>query len=160
MANVLNYCILGIMILGIMKVGADEKNPDMAVHGGLVQAMGSYHLELVIRDQYLDLYISDDKGKAKSTDNITVNASVVDENGKQAIRFKPATGNQLVARGDFSSDEVYVVVLEMTSPYSDRDTVVFIKEASAAGEESITGQVMKIALEATKTVGRANVVRS
>jgi hypothetical protein len=134
MVNVLNYCIFSIMLLGMMNVGADETKADVALHGGLVQVTGGYKLELVIRDQYLDLYINDDKGKARSTDNITVNASVVDEKGKQAIHFESVTGNQLVAHGDFSGDEVYVVVLEMMSPDSGMDTVVFIKEASATGE--------------------------
>jgi hypothetical protein len=66
-------------------------------HGGIVQAVGETWLELVVKDDQVELYLQDDGDDMPSAE-VAGKIALVTAAGKKEFALKPAGGNKLEAK--------------------------------------------------------------
>lgn len=89
-----------------------QKSP----HGGQLRMVGKYHLELVVTEKSLTVYVTDHAGTAIPTQNGTGNAIVLANKAKTTVELKPANDNVLQGEGKFVLDPNMKVVVSVTLP--------------------------------------------
>lgn len=89
-----------------------QKSP----HGGQLRMVGKYHLELVVTEKSLTVYVTDHAGTALPTKNGTGNAIVLANKVKTTVELKPANDNVLQGEGKFVLDPNMKVVVSVTLP--------------------------------------------
>jgi len=89
-----------------------QKSP----HGGQLRMAGHYHLELVVTEKLLTVYVTDHAGAAVSTRDGTGNAIVLANKAKTTVELKPAKDNVLQGEGQFVLDPNTKVVVSVTLP--------------------------------------------
>ena len=82
-------------------------------HGGQVRAAGPYHLELVVKDLELALYVTDHAGQEIHTDGGEGKARIQqDKTGsKITVELEPSQQNMLKGRGEFQINPETVIVV-------------------------------------------------
>jgi hypothetical protein len=89
-----------------------QKSP----HGGQLRMAGHYHLELVVTEKSLTVYVTDHAGTTVPTQNGSGNAIVLANKAKTTIELKPASDNMLQGEGEFVLDPNMKVVVSVTLP--------------------------------------------
>ena len=67
-------------------------------HGGLVQMSGELKIELVAKDDAVEVYL-DDHGETVPTSKLTGKLTVLSGGAKSEAKLEPAQGDKLVAKG-------------------------------------------------------------
>lgn len=86
-------------------------------HGGQVRAAGPYHLELVVMDRELVLYVTDHAGQEIKTDGGEAKGNI--QHGKSGskitVKLEPSQNNMFTGRCDsqINSDTVIVVFVKL-----------------------------------------------
>jgi hypothetical protein len=92
---------LGLLIaLPNLAVAGDHK---AGAHGGQVQSVGPYHLELVAKDGELRLYVTDQNNRELvETRGSSGKANIIDKDGNRVrVKLEPVFGNLMKGSGDF-----------------------------------------------------------
>ncbi|NJO18410.1 MAG: hypothetical protein HC877_22550 [Thioploca sp.] len=85
-------------------------------HGGQLRMAGHYHLELVVTEKSLTVYVTDHAGAAIPTKNGTGNAIVLANKTKTTVELEPVDDNVLQGEGKFVLDPNMKVVVSVTLP--------------------------------------------
>ena len=85
-----------------------------APHGGQLRMAGHYHLELVVTEKSLTVYVTDHAGTAIPTKDGTGNAIVLANKAKTTVELKPANDNVLQGEGKLVLDPNMKVVVSVT----------------------------------------------
>ena len=82
-------------------------------HGGQVRAAGPYHLELVVKDGELVVYVTDHAGQEIKTDGGEGKANIQQDKAgsKITVRLEPSQNNMLKGICDFQINPETVIVV-------------------------------------------------
>lgn len=84
-------------------------------HGGQLRMAGPYHLELVVGERRLSVYLSDHAGQPAASQGVSGNAIVL-SGGKTRVPLQPAGENVLEGTGDFTAGPDMKVVVSLVLP--------------------------------------------
>ena len=113
-------------------------------HGGQVRAAGPYHLELIVKDGELVLYVTDHAGQEIKTDGGEGKANIQqDKTGsKITVKLEPSQQNMFTGSGGFQINPETVIVVFVKLPEQDAYGARFtpLKPKSVgAGKKSAEG---------------------
>lgn len=100
-------------LVGSPHVIAHAVTVPMALHGGTAQAAGSYHLELVVSDGHVQLYLYDRDNHFVSVDGITAKALIWKQADTLDVVLTPDKRNMMGGSGAFSISEVRRVIVTL-----------------------------------------------
>jgi len=124
-----------LIALPNLAVAGDHK---AGAHGGQVQSVGPYHLELVAKDGELRLYVTDQNNRELvQTRGSSGKANVIDKDGNRVrVKLEPVFANLMKGSGDFkitpeTTISVFVSVAARKGTHSARFGSLTSKKASA-----------------------------
>lgn len=109
-------------------------------HGGQVRAAGPYHLELVVKDRELVLYVTDHAGQEIKTDGGEGKVNIQQDKGgsKVTVKLEPSQQNMFTGTGEFQINPETVIVvfvkLQEQDAYGARFTPLKPKSVGAGKE--------------------------
>ncbi len=105
-----------------------QKSP----HDGQIRMTDMYHLELVVKDKELTVYVMNHANEAQPSAGMTATATVLSGETKTEVKLEPTEENLLKGTGDFKTSEDMKVVLSVTpAPMTVRYTPLQKAEAPA-----------------------------
>ena len=111
----INAAVLAI-ILFVFTVSVPADGPAIGPNGGQVKDAGKYHLELVVKDTALTVYVAGNKGVKVATKGATSSATVLAAKNTSSVKLEPSSENALAGSGDFQSAPDMKVVVSVTLP--------------------------------------------
>ena len=113
-----------------------QKSP----HDGQIRMTDTHHLELVIKDKDITVYVMNHANEAQPSAGMTATATVLSGETKTEVKLEPAEENLLKGTGDFKTSDDMKVVLSVTpAPMTVRYTPFQKAEAPAATTSAPTG---------------------
>ena len=103
-------------ILFAYSVSASADGPAIGPHGGQVKDAGKYHLELVVKDTALTVYVTGNKDAKVATKGATSSATVLAAKNSSSVKLEPSSDNALAGSGNFQSAPDMKVVVSVTLP--------------------------------------------
>ena len=103
-------------ILFVYSVAAGADGPTTGPNGGQVKDAGKYHLELVVKDTALTVYVAGNKDAKVATKGATGTATVLGGKSTSNVRLEPSGGNALSGSGTFQPAPDIKVVVSVTLP--------------------------------------------
>ena len=88
--------ILALALCLAMPASASDK------HGGHEVEVGKYHIELVVKERDLSLYVRDQADKAVDPKTVKASANVLSGKDKATVQLTPAAGEMLKGQAPFS----------------------------------------------------------
>ena len=85
-------------------------------HGGQLKHSGKYHLELVVKDTALTVYLTGDKDAKIAAKGATGNATVLAGKVTSNVKLEPRGENALAGSGSFQPAPGMKVVVSVTLP--------------------------------------------
>lgn len=82
-------------------------------HGGQMRMAGMYHFELVVKENELNVYITDHADQPIASQNASGQATILAAGQRSHISLQTAGGNKLKGKGTFAMDEQMRVVLNI-----------------------------------------------
>lgn len=145
-------------ILVAYSVSVSADGPAIGPNGGQVRDAGKYHLELIVKDTALSVYVTGNKDAKIATKGATGTATVLAGKGTSNVKLEPSGENALSGRGDFQPAPDMKVVVSVTLPgqlpVQARFTPIEKPKPSAKASKSTAqmseGEVRKIDKEAGK----------
>ena len=110
-----NAVVLAI-ILFAHSVSASADGPAIGPNGGQVKDAGKYHLELIVKDAALTVYVADGKGAKVATKGAIGAATVLAGKGTSNVKLEPSGENALAGSGSFQPAPDMKVVVSVTLP--------------------------------------------
>lgn len=114
-----------------------QKSP----HDGQIRMTDTHHLELVIKDKDITVYVMNHANEAQPSAGMTATATVLSGDAKVEVKLEPAEENLLKGTGDFKTSDDMKVVLSVTpAPMTVRYTPRQKAEAPATTAKDETKQ--------------------
>lgn len=98
------------------ETGHKKSAHDAAPHHGSFVAVGDYHLEMLVKDKQLLIYVTDHSWNPKKVDGATGKVWVLSNKKKTEITLKPEKDNLISAKGDFLPSDDMKVVVKLNMP--------------------------------------------
>ena len=95
-------------------VRADEATT--GPNGGQIKHSGKYHLEMVVKDAALTVYVTGDKDAKVATKGATGSATVLAGKNTSSVKLEPRGENALAGSGGFQPAPDMKVVASVTLP--------------------------------------------
>lgn len=113
-----------LLIAGYALAHTDEYlDSQPTPHGGQIRMTDAYHLELVVKDKELTVYVMDHGNEAQPSAGMTATATILSGETKTEVTLEPAEENLLKGTGDFKiSDDMKVVLSVTPAPLTVRYT--------------------------------------
>ncbi|MBI2380283.1 MAG: hypothetical protein HYV16_05985 [Gammaproteobacteria bacterium] len=111
-ALTLSLSLSGTALAHTDEILDQQKTP----HGGQLRMAGPYHIELVLKADGLDAYLTDHAGTAKPAAGTSAAATVVNGKAVQRLVLKPAEGNRLHAAASLDAAAPSQIVLKLDLP--------------------------------------------
>ena len=99
-----------------LSIAARADGPAIGPNGGQVRDAGKYHLELVIKDTSLTVYVTGSKDAKIATKGATGTATVLAGKSTSNVKLEPGSENVLAGNGSFQPVPDMKVVVSMTLP--------------------------------------------
>lgn len=93
---------------------ADERG--VGPNGGQVKDTGKHHVELVVKENALTVYVTGAKDAKISTKGASGSATVLSGKHTSSVKLEPAGENMLTGAGKFESASGMKVVISLTLP--------------------------------------------
>jgi len=103
-------------ILVAYSVSASADGPAIGPNGGQVRDAGKYHLELVVKDSALTVYVTGNKDAKVATKGATGSATVLVGKNTSSVKLDPRGENALAGSGGFQPAPDMKVVASVTLP--------------------------------------------
>ena len=103
-------------ILFAFSVSARSDEAATGPNGGQLKHSGKYHLELVVKDTALTVYLTGDKDAKVATKGASGNATVLAGKGTSNVKLEPSGENALAGNGTFQPAPDMKVVVSVTLP--------------------------------------------
>ena len=97
-------------------IAARADGPAIGPHGGQVKDAGKYHLELVVKDTALTVYVTGAKDAKVATKSAGGSATVLVDKGTLNVKLEPSGENALAGSGSFQPARDMKVVVSVTLP--------------------------------------------
>jgi len=111
----INAFVLSAMLLAY-PVSASADGPAIGPNNGQVKDAGKYHLELVVKDSALTVYVTGSKDAKIATKGASGNATVLVGKGTSNVKLEPSGVNMLAGSGGFQPAPDMKVVVSVTLP--------------------------------------------
>ncbi len=95
---------------------ARADGPATGPNGGQVRDAGKYHLELVVKNTALTVYVTGAKDAKVATQGATGSATVLAGKTTSSVKLEPSGGNALAGGGSFQTAPDMKVVVSVTLP--------------------------------------------
>ncbi len=99
-----------------LSLAARADGPAIGPNAGQVRDAGKYHLELVVKDTALTLYVTGSKDAKVATKGAAGSATVLAGKNTSSVKLEPHGGNALVGSGGFQPAPDMKVVVSVTLP--------------------------------------------
>jgi len=107
--------LLAVSLFTAQGVSADHHDTTPSPHGGQVQMTDSYHLELVVKDKEVLVYVLTHANTPyPSITGMAGTATLLSGETKIEVKLEPAEENLLKGTGDFKTSEDMKVVVSVT----------------------------------------------
>jgi len=103
-------------VLSACSVSASADEPAIGPNGGQVKDAGKYHLELVVKDAALAVYVASKKDAKVATKGATGSATVLAAKVTSNVKLEPSGENALAGSGSFQPAPDMKVVVSVTLP--------------------------------------------
>ena len=103
-------------ILLAYSVSAGADGPTIGPNGGQVKDAGKYHLELIVKDTALTVYVAGSKDAKVATKGATGTATVLAAKNTSSVKLEPSGENALAGNGSFQPAPDLKVVVSVTLP--------------------------------------------
>ncbi len=97
-------------------VAARADGPAIGPNQGQVKDAGKYHLELVVKDTALTVYVTGAKDAKVATKGASGNATVLAGKNTSSVKLEPSGENTLAGSGGFQPAPDMKVVVSVTLP--------------------------------------------
>ena len=97
-------------------IAARADGPAIGPNGGQVKDAGKYHLELVVKDTALTVYVTGNTDTKIATKSATGTATVLAGKNTSTIKLEPSGENALAGNGSFQPAPDMKVVVSVTLP--------------------------------------------
>ncbi len=87
-----------------------------APHGGQYRMAAQYHLELVLTDKGVDVYLTDHAFVDQKADGMTANVTVLANKKTSQLKLTAAGNNKLSGTGSYERSDDMQVVVVLTAP--------------------------------------------
>jgi hypothetical protein len=111
----INAFVLSAMLFAY-PVSASADGPAIGPNGGQVKDAGKYHLELVVKDTALTVYVIGNKDAKVATKSATGSATVLAGKTTSSVKLEPRGENALAGSGGFQPAPDMKVVVSVTLP--------------------------------------------
>lgn len=99
-------------------------------HGGQIRMTDTYHLELLVKNKDITVYVMNHANEAQPSAGMQATATVLSGDTKVEVKLEPAEENLLKGAGDFKTSDDMKVVLSVTpAPMTARFTPLQKAEA-------------------------------
>lgn len=117
-------------VLGTPAYAADK-------HGGQEVEVGKYHLELVVKDRDLSLYVRDQGDKPVDAKTVKASANVLSGKDKATVQLAPAGAEMLTGQAPFSvaKDAKIVVTFSIADAKSEQARFSFGQKQDHKGHK-------------------------
>ena len=95
---------------------SNADGPSIGPHGGQMKDAGKVHLELVVKDAALMVYVTGSKDAKIATKGATATATVLVGKGTSSVKLEPSGDNVLAGTGSFQPAPDMKVVVSVTLP--------------------------------------------
>ena len=85
-------------------------------NGGQIKHSGKYHMEVVVKDTALTVYVTGDKNAKVATKGATGSATVLAGKNTSSVKLEPSGENALAGSGSFQPAPDIKVVVSVTLP--------------------------------------------
>ena len=99
-----------------LSLAARADGPAIGPNGGQVRDAGKYHLELVVKDTSLTVYVTGSKDAKIATKGATGTATVLAGKSTSNVKLEPGSENVLAGNGSFQPVPDMKVVVSVTLP--------------------------------------------
>jgi len=99
-----------------LSLAARADGPAIGPNGGQVKDAGKYHLELVVKDTSLTVYVTGSKDAKIATKGATGTATVLAGKSTSNVKLEPGSENVLAGNGSFQPVPDMKVVVSVTLP--------------------------------------------
>ena len=99
-----------------LSIAARADGPAIGPNGGQVKDAGKYHLELVVKDTSLTVYVTGSKDAKIATKGATGTATVLAGKSTSNVKLEPGSENVLAGNGSFQPVPDMKVVVSVTLP--------------------------------------------
>lgn len=106
--------IMFAALLLCLPLAAHADGPAIGPNGGQVRDAGKYHLELVVKDTALSVYVTGNKDAKITTKGATGTATVLAGKGTSNVKLEPSGENALAGSGGFQPAPDMKVVVSVT----------------------------------------------
>ena len=97
-------------------IAARADGPAIGPHGGQVRDAGKYHLELIVKDATLTVYVTGSKDAKVATQGASGSAAVLAGKVTSNVKLEPSGENVLAGSGSFQPVPDMKVVVSVTLP--------------------------------------------
>ena len=111
----INAYVLSTMLFAYA-ASASADGPAIGPNKGQVKDAGKYHLELVVKDTALTVYVTGNKDAKIATKGASGNATVLVGKGTSNVKLEPSGENVLAGSGGFQPAPDMKVVVSVTLP--------------------------------------------
>lgn len=128
--------LLAVSLFAAQGVSADHHDTTPSPHGGQVQMTDSYHLELVVKDKEVNVYVLSHANTPMPSAGMAGTATILSGETKVEVKLEAAEESLLKGTGDFkTSDDMKVLVSVTPAPQTARFTPFQKAEATPATPE-------------------------
>ncbi len=116
--NLKSLLLATLALFSTTSFGHDDNWLDQqkAPHGGQYRMAAQYHLELVLTDKGMDLYLTDHAFTEQKSDGMTANVTVLANKKTSQLKLAAAGGNKLTGTGSYERSDDMQVVVVLTAP--------------------------------------------
>lgn len=111
----INAYVLSAMLFAYA-ASANADGPAIGPNNGQVKDAGKYHLELVVKDSALTVYVTGSKDAKIATKGASGNATVLVGKSTSSVKLEPSGVNMLAGSGGFQPLPDMKVVVSVTLP--------------------------------------------
>lgn len=95
-------------------------NTELAAHpgpnGGMVQMSGNFHLEVVLKPDAVNVWVTDHSDTPQKTQGAVATATIFSGAARVPVELRPAAENELHGSADLSQTRGVRVVIDLTMP--------------------------------------------
>ena len=95
---------------------AEGEHSHAGKHGGKIVDTGHHHMEIVVKDGSLEVYLAHEDGDAEDIKDAKAKATILSEGQKQEIDLVPDPANFLKGSGTFKAVKGTTIVVTLTMP--------------------------------------------
>jgi hypothetical protein len=105
-----------VLSLGVLVATAHAHGPARGPNGGEMQDLAGGHVELVVRDDEIVVYLFDAENNPMAAQGVLATATVLAQGKPAIVTLQPMEGNVMRGRGSFMAQPGLKVVISLTLP--------------------------------------------